>query len=181
VAAHEQKQHLPPFRCRFCNAIFSVLKFYKIHLNLHIQQQQRRQQNSSSRVPDINNKVHHHNNKQLKNKQGLQHFYTSSQQPQQQQQLFASPNAACNNNNNNHNNNNRPSSVQNSQQGLYSQHQFGAFAGAQQQFKSKKRKYNNSNHRQLGKFIQSGGAIERRCQLIVICRWIVKEIIVGGL
>jgi Zinc finger, C2H2 type len=32
---HENSQHTPPFRCRFCSSMFSMLKFYKIHLNFH--------------------------------------------------------------------------------------------------------------------------------------------------
>lgn len=32
---HEKSQHTPPFRCRFCSSMFSMLKFYKIHLNFH--------------------------------------------------------------------------------------------------------------------------------------------------
>jgi hypothetical protein len=35
LAAHEKSQHKPPFRCRFCSSMFSLLKYYKIHLNFH--------------------------------------------------------------------------------------------------------------------------------------------------
>jgi hypothetical protein len=59
--SHHEKSHLPPFRCRFCSSMFSILKFYKVHLNFHIQQKQRQ----NARVPD---QKMHHNNKQWRNK-----------------------------------------------------------------------------------------------------------------
>lgn len=63
---HEETQHSSPYTCRFCNSMFGVLKLYKIHQNLHIQQQQKQ----NSRVPD-----RQQYNKQLK-KSGL-HVYSA--------------------------------------------------------------------------------------------------------
>ncbi|CRK90643.1 CLUMA_CG004342, isoform A [Clunio marinus] len=48
LSTHEKTQHLPPFKCRFCGAMFSLLKYYKVHLNLHSNQKHR----SNVRVPE---------------------------------------------------------------------------------------------------------------------------------
>lgn len=55
LSQHEKVQHKPPFKCRFCSSMFSLLKLYKIHTNFHL-----KQQNRNERVPD--RKIH--NNKQ---------------------------------------------------------------------------------------------------------------------
>lgn len=54
---HEKAQHPPPYKCRFCGSMFSLLKLYKIHLNFHLKQQRRNDRS----VPD---RKTHHNNKQ---------------------------------------------------------------------------------------------------------------------
>lgn len=56
LSHHEKATHPPPYKCRFCNSIFSLLKLYKIHLNFHLKQQRR-----NVRVPD---RKMHYNNKQ---------------------------------------------------------------------------------------------------------------------
>jgi hypothetical protein len=89
---HEEIQHSPPFRCRYCNSFHTVLKYYKAHLKLHqaqswqqLQQRSRRRRDSSlssSRVPEHhlqhNNNNNHHQNKQSKKlSSGFKHhFYT---------------------------------------------------------------------------------------------------------
>ncbi|XP_070506472.1 zinc finger protein 260-like [Chironomus tepperi] len=75
LRTHEETQHTAPFRCRFCNSFFNILKFYKNHLKQHAQQQQKQ---INSRVPDKHQKnMSHHNNKQSKESDS-KHFYTSS-------------------------------------------------------------------------------------------------------
>lgn len=41
LSHHEMSQHPPPFKCRFCDSMFGMLKLYKIHLNFHLKQQRR--------------------------------------------------------------------------------------------------------------------------------------------
>lgn len=76
---HEETQHLPPFRCRFCNSYHTALKYYKMHLKLHLQQQ-KRYLSSSSHVPEqlSMSSIHHRNNNHHKQskKSGFKHFYT---------------------------------------------------------------------------------------------------------
>lgn len=81
-----ENQHMPPFRCRYCNSFHTVLKYYKMHLKLHHQHQQYGHRNSlsSSRVPEEMMSAHQHNNitnnnhhKQSKKLTGFKHhFYT---------------------------------------------------------------------------------------------------------
>jgi Zinc finger, C2H2 type len=66
LKVHEQTQHQPPFRCRFCNSFFTILKFYKNHIQMHRQEY--------SRVPDQYN--HSHYGKQSKKATFKKHFYT---------------------------------------------------------------------------------------------------------
>lgn len=79
LRVHEETQHLPPFRCRFCNSYHTALKYYKMHLKLHLmqQQQQPRRLSSSSHVPEQSS-LHHRNNNHHKQskKSGFKHFYT---------------------------------------------------------------------------------------------------------
>jgi hypothetical protein len=78
---HEESQHSAPFRCRFCNSFFTVLKFFKVHLKRHARH---RQQIQNTRVPDLHNNSNnttksHHNNNNYKqsHKSGSNHnFYT---------------------------------------------------------------------------------------------------------
>lgn len=65
---HEKSQHTPPFRCRFCSSMFSMLKFYKIHLNFH----KRR-----SNVPDRKTMQSSSNNKQWNKSGGHNNVYAS--------------------------------------------------------------------------------------------------------
>lgn len=79
MRSHEETQHAPPFRCRFCNSFFIILKFYKSHLKQHAQQQQKQ---INSRVPEQKQqqqqKFSHHNFKQSQQSSGSKHFYTAS-------------------------------------------------------------------------------------------------------
>lgn len=78
LRVHEETQHSPPFRCRYCNSYHTTLKYYKSHLKLHQMQQQRRL-SSSSRVPEQSSMLlHHQNNNHYKQskKSGFKHFYT---------------------------------------------------------------------------------------------------------
>lgn len=68
LSQHENS-HPPPFKCRFCSSMFSLLKFYKIHLNFHIKKQRR----NNVHVPD---RKTHHNNKQW-NQSGAHNVYAS--------------------------------------------------------------------------------------------------------
>lgn len=71
LSQHEKAQHKPPFKCRYCSSMFSLLKLYKIHLNFHLKQQQR------IRVPD--RKIQH-NNKQW-NKSGAYSVTANAYRP----------------------------------------------------------------------------------------------------
>jgi hypothetical protein len=72
LRVHEETSHSAPFRCRFCNSFFTILKFYKVHLRQHIRQQQHH-----TRVPDHHHTAtSHHNHKQSHHKSDSNHFYT---------------------------------------------------------------------------------------------------------
>lgn len=108
---HEATQHTAPFRCRFCNSFFTILKFYKIHLRLHVQHAQKFKQNNS-RVPDNNNHHHHvkttsssttttttattttNNGNDNDTIDNLHHNYKQSKQSGSKNDNFYTPNAA---------------------------------------------------------------------------------------
>lgn len=72
LSQHEKVQHKPPFQCRYCSSMFSLLKLYKIHTNFHLKQQRR-----NVRVPDRKNQ---HNNKQW-NKSGAYSVTANAYRP----------------------------------------------------------------------------------------------------
>lgn len=53
---HEKAHHPPPYKCRYCGSMFSLLKLYKIHLNFHLKQQRRNDRSVPDRKTQQNNK-----------------------------------------------------------------------------------------------------------------------------